>query len=374
METLGLSMNRRDFLGLSAGMTGAVLLGTPGAKAAAEPGKRSQPKIPRWRGFNLTELTGGQRGRAYRESDFAWMAGWGFDFARLPCSYWAWSSAKDWMTIDEAALAPLDAAIEFGRRYQIHLNLSLHRIPGYCVNGRELEPHQLFDSPRGEMEPALEAAVHHWRTLAHRYRNVPSSQLSFDLLNEPPFMADQSRYVEVARALIKAIRAENPDRLIVADGADIGQTPVLDLVEDRIVQSTRGYLPKMVSHYTATWVPPNEFESLEKPTWPMVDQHGVRWDREKLRAELIAKWQPLVAKGVPVHVGEWGCYTKTPHDTCLAWMRDLLALWKEAGWGWSMWNLRGSFGIVDSDRADVAYENFKGHKLDRQMLELLLAN
>jgi endoglucanase len=57
-----------------------------------------------------------------------------------------------------------------------------------------------------------------------------------------------------------------------------------------------------------------------------------------------------------------------------AWMGDLLALWKEADWGWVMWNLRGEFGIVDSEREDVAYENFHGHKLDRRTLELLLAN
>jgi endoglucanase len=224
------------------------------------------------------------------------------------------------------------------------------------------------------MERALEAAAYHWRFLARRYRDVPATRLSFDLFNEPPFMPDQSRYVEIARALIAAIRAESPDRLIVADGADIGQTPVLGLVDEGIVQSTRGYLPKMVSHYTATWVPPAEFESLEKPTWPMLDRHGVRWDREKLRQELIVKWQPLTERGVPVHVGEWGCVPQTPHDVCLAWMTDLLALWKEAGWGWSMWNLRGGFGIVDSGRPDVAYEDFHGHKLDRKMLDLLLAN
>jgi hypothetical protein len=37
-----------------------------------------------------------------------------------------------------------------------------------------------------------------------------------------------------------------------------------------------------------------------------------------------------------------------------------LSLWKEAGWGWSMWNLRGPFGVLDSGRADVAYEDFRG--------------
>ena len=52
-------------------------------------------------------------------------------------------------------------------------------------------------------------------------------------------------------------------------------------------------------------------------------------------------------------------------------MEDCLSLWKEAGWGWSLWNFRGDFGILNSGRTDVQYENFKGEKLDRQMLELL---
>ena len=72
-----------------------------------------------------------------------------------------------------------------------------------------------------------------------------------------------------------------------------------------------------------------------------------------------------------MHVGEWGCYNKTPHDICLRWMEDVLSLWKEANWGQSMWNLKGDFGILNSNRADVKYENYKGLKLDRKMLELL---
>ena len=187
-------------------------------------------------------------------------------------------------------------------------------------------------------------------------------------------MTEQSRYVEIARALIAAIREISPERLIFADGADIGQTPVLGLIDQGIVQSSRGYLPKMVSHYSAAWVPAAEFKSIAKPTWPMIDSHGIEWNSEKLGRELILKWQPLVKQGVPIHVGEWGCYNKTPHDACLSWMGDIISLWKEAGWGWSMWNLRGPFGILDSDRHDAPYERFRGHLLDRQMLELLIAN
>ena len=116
-------MNRRAFIGMSASAAASLAL-SPSLFGQAAAGASGQPSIPRWRGFNLTELTGGKRGQHYRESDFEWMAGWGFNFARLPCSYWAWADRKDWKTIDEKALQPIDEAIEFGRQHGIHINLN----------------------------------------------------------------------------------------------------------------------------------------------------------------------------------------------------------------------------------------------------------
>ncbi len=85
----------------------------------------------------------------------------------------------------------------------------------------------------------------------------------------------------------------------------------------------------------------------------------------------IEPWQALAQQGVGVHVGEWGAFNRTPHAVVLAWMRDKLSVFKEAGFGWALWNFRGSFGVLDSDRADVQYENWHGRRLDRKMLELL---
>lgn len=34
----------------------------------------------------------------------------------------------------------------------------------------------------------------------------------------------------------------------------------------------------------------------------------------------------------------------------------------------------GDFGILDSERKDVAYEDWHGHLLDRKMLDLLQEN
>jgi endoglucanase len=72
-----------------------------------------------------------------------------------------------------------------------------------------------------------------------------------------------------------------------------------------------------------------------------------------------------------VMVGEWGCHNRTPHPVVLAWMRDCLTNWKRANLGWALWNFRGSFGLLDSERKDVSYEDFHGHKLDRAMLDVL---
>jgi aryl-phospho-beta-D-glucosidase BglC (GH1 family) len=93
--------------------------------------------------------------------------------------------------------------------------------------------------------------------------------------------------------------------------------------------------------------------------------------RQYLVEQCIQPWKALEAKGVGVMVGEWGAHNRTPHDVFLRWAEDSLLNWKEAGWGWALWNFRGSFGVMDSGRDDVAYETVSGHKLDRKLLELL---
>lgn len=87
--------------------------------------------------------------------------------------------------------------------------------------------------------------------------------------------------------------------------------------------------------------------------------------------DFLQPWRDYTARGGTAFVGEWGAYNRTPHAVTLAWMESWLELWREANLGWALWNFRGSFGIVDSNRADVTYEDWHGHQLDRAMLTLL---
>lgn len=362
-------LTRRDFIATaSAAGLGAVATLNSATGGAATPAPLPDPtasRLPRWRGFNLLEKFTKRRdgNPPFREQDFEWIAELGFNFVRLPMSYLCWTDPADWRTLREAELKHIDQAIEFGQRHGVHVNLNFHRAPGYCVNP-PAEPKSLWSDAE-----ALDVCALHWGAFAKRYRGIPNRNVSFDLLNEPNDQPDET-YLRIVTRLVEAIRAEDPQRLIVADGLRWGNKPVPKLAPLHVAQSTRGYQPMRVSHHGASWV---NGQNWPVPSWPLKLKAGDVWDKERLRREQIEPWKALEKLGVGIHVGEWGAFNKTPHPVALAWMRDCLDLWKEAGWGWSVWNFRGAFGVLDSDRTDVTYENWRGHKLDRAMLELLRA-
>jgi endoglucanase len=357
------AMRRRTFL--RGAIAGAGAFRVAGAAAApAELPEPSPARLPRWRGFNLLEkfTLGHSRNGPFVERDFEWIARWGFDFVRLPMDYRCWANPAEG-AFNEEALKQIDQAIAWGRSHRIHVNLNFHRGPGYCVNAPK-EPLSLWADAA-----AQEQFARHWGVFAKRYRQIPNRELSFDLLNEPAGV-ENAVYAAVVEKAVKAIRAESPDRLIIADGNSYGNKPVPELAPLKIAQSTRGYQPFRLTHYKASWAKGSD--SWPEPSWPMRGAPGqAPYDRDRHWREQVEPWKKLEALGVGVHVGEWGAYQHTPHKVVLAWMKDMLDNWKKAGWGWALWNFRGSFGVLDSGRKDVAYEDHGGHKLDAAMLELL---
>ncbi len=493
------------------GLSIAVLIIASAASAAALP-EPAPEKLPRWRGFNLLEkfIKGSSASGPYREEDFRLIAEWGFNFVRLPMDYRFWIKDGQWTQIDESAFADIDQAIAFGRKYNIHVCLNFHRAPGYTV-AQPAESADLWTDPEAQRVCAM-----HWAYFARRYKDVPNTHLSFNLLNEPADI-DGETYYRVVNQLVRAIRCEDPDRLIIADGLNWGRQPCKELLPLRLAQATRGYEPFSLTHYKAGWV--SGSESWPVPQWPIptfgggylygpskpelyspmriqADLHqpatltltvgtvsasahlvalqgekelwshtftpgpgqgpwkqvvyrpewniyqnvydraydislpagrytltldnvrgdwltltglelktsnGCRavfpihpeWgkpnepltvksdpqscrfvaprykDADWLWQDLFSPWHQAAQQGIGAMVGEWGAYNQTPHDVTLRWMEDMLQTYQRAGLGWALWNFRGAFGVLDSGRSDVCYEDFNGHKLDRKMLDLL---
>ena len=506
-------MNRRDLLklGLASLAAGTCLHTVQAQIQTSKLLPARYDKLPLWRGFNLLEKFNGQNQR-FQENDFRWICDFGFNFVRLPMDYRMWIIDHDWRKINEKVLEDVDEAVQFGEKYGIHININFHRAPGYTV-ARPAEEKNLWTDPE-----AQEVCAMHWATFAKRYKGIPNSRISFNLFNEPDSVSNiMEQCLAAHRKVIAAIRAEDPDRLIICDGYEWGNKPLLGLVDQKVAMATRGYAPSEISHYRASWVNSADFPY---PTWPTVMGNGLlchpekggiearfkrpmqitfggppsasatklrmlvgtvsnntslvveadgkvifrhefkpgpgegewkqsvlvqQWnvyqniydknyeveipartgqvairaeggdwltlkeialnrdrgeamvnlsagwnqevsnfrydgstitggtvrDRNWLKRTMIEPWQEAEKLGVGVMVGEFGAHQFTPHDVTLRWIADMLANWKEVGWGYALWNFRGSFGIMDSGRTDVEYEDFHGHKLDRKMLRLL---
>jgi aryl-phospho-beta-D-glucosidase BglC (GH1 family) len=492
-------------------------------------------KLPRWRGFNLLNKFQVSDNTPFDEADFRMIHGWGFNFVRIPMDYRIWIVGGDWTKIDEnAAFHDLDQAVAWGEKYHVHISLNFHRAPGYTV-AEPKETRSLWTDPEAQRVCAM-----HWAAFARHFKGIPSERLSFDLVNEPANI-DPQTYAKVVALLAAAIRAEDPDRLIICDGLQWGNLPVPELVPLNVAQSMHDYNPMQVTHYHASWiggsstwpmpewpvftgVPGNLYgpgkadlsapltikrrfddpfpagtrldvkvgtvsyrgrlvvradsdvvfdktfvsgpDSKEgetvvyKPEWkvyqnifaqtetmtltksakqitisnddgdwmtldsltihapmpergegiypaftlafsdewgkkrvaPLIYQPDVsnepwaggggEWvNRSWLYDHQIVPWRRLdtVAQltkhhGVGIMVGEFGCYNQTPYDVTMRWMEDSLTEFKTMGWGWAVWNLKGSFGILDSDRPGAVYQDFEGHKLDVRMLRLLQDN
>ena len=320
-------------------------------------------KLPRWRGFNLlNKFHLAWSNRPFEEREFEWIAELRFNFVRLPMDYRTWTDKTSPYRLDESVLKQIDQAVEWGAKYKLHVQLNFHRAPGYTVASPPKSLNLWKD------EEAQKQCAFHWEQFARQYQGQPNRQVSFNLFNEPA-KVDAESHRRVVQRMLEAIRKVDAQRLVICDGRDWGFTPAEELIAYRVAQSTRGYQPFRLTHYQAEWV--QGADKWEMPTEHPMREGDIVWDKHKLWDTYYACWKALQQKGIGVMVGEFGVYHKTPHKVVLAWMRDLLALWKSAGWGWALWNFEGSFGILNSQRADVRYESWRGHQLDRAMLELL---
>jgi len=376
-------LDRRAFV-----KTGAMAAGVLTATNAAAM-TRSKPLVnplPKWRGFNLLDFfqySAEDTRPGIKPGYLQWIADWGFDFVRIPMSYTSYVKfdrtkpieTKRVRKIDKRQVEKVDAIVEEANNLGLHVSLNLHRAPGFCVNAGWHEPYNLWYD-----KEAMNDFAWHWKFWAKRYKSKSRQQISFDLLNEPCLREDMNdqfserkavpgdKYREMVLRAQKVILRANSDHLIVADGNNIGSSVIPEIMDLDVAQSCRGYNPGAISHFQAPWVAKDP-ASMPKPVWP--GQVGERYLSRAMLEEFYAPWIDLVKRGVGVHCGECGCYNRTPHDVFLAWFDDVLDILGSNGIGFALWEFSGDFGILNSGRKDVDYEDWHGEKLDRKLLDLL---
>jgi aryl-phospho-beta-D-glucosidase BglC (GH1 family) len=377
-------MKRRNFIKTTGLVTAALTIGE--AYAHAPLNLIYNNKLPEWKGFNVLDFVSPDPSPSKQpstEEHFKWMQDWGFDFIRVPISYPYYLNfdrsrnilPDEVYKINPGAVDRIDALVALAHKYHMHVSLNLHRAPGYCINAGFHEPYNLWRD-----EAARQAFYFHWSMWAKKYKDESPEKISFDLLNEPSVREDMNDqhsksgpvpgdvYRKVAEAAAEAIRRENPNHLVIADGNSVGNKVIPEIMDLNISQSCRGYYPHAISHYKAPWAN-KDIDHMPDPKWP--GQVGDQYLGRPMLETYYQPWIELLKQGVGVHCGECGCWNKTPHDVFIAWFTDVLDILSSHGIGFAVWNFIGDFGVLDSGRTDVAYEDWYGHKLDRKFLTLL---
>src|SRR5215212_26416 len=322
-------------------------------------------------GFNFQWMyswTPDQRPQPADERALDFLAEFGFNFIRIPMDYHFWTDGFDYFHPNEAIFCYLDEYLEACQSRGIHLSLNLHRAPGYCTNRNDLEQHNLWLD-----EIAQRAFLFLWETFACRYQGISNQFLSFDLLNEPPHPGEhgmtRANHAALIGRTVSAIRAIDPTRQISIDGLGGGYMAMPELAALGVTHSGRGYHPMPVTHHKASWW--SGHLHAPTPKYPGLIWHGHYWNRRALRNAYRA-WRKVEKRGANIHIGEFGCFNRTPHEVALRWLRDMLSVYQEFGWGYAMWNFQGPFGIIEHRRPDAQLEFMSGYNVDRALLDLLL--
>src|SRR5678816_3604493 len=133
-------MQRRSFI-RNTGFAAAAI-GLNFQQAISSVSIPSKNKLPKWKGFNLTDFFNPDPSRSRdntTEDHFRWMQDWGFDFVRLPIAYpWYLNidrtrniTPEETYKIDEKQVEKILSLVSLAHKYQMHVSLNLHRAPGY---------------------------------------------------------------------------------------------------------------------------------------------------------------------------------------------------------------------------------------------------
>lgn len=242
------------------------------------------------------DLWGRFREAFFTRADVERIAAEGFDHVRLPIN--ARLVMDDAGVFLEDGLALVEACVGWCRDAGLHVVLDLHGAPG-GQTGTNID-----DSPRGRPELFTDAryralTVRLWTEIARRYAG-DETVAAYDLLNEPlpdeHAVRHRDDLVALYRELTAAVRAVDPDHLLMYEGA---------------------HWATDVSIFTEVW---DEQSAVHfHRYWSAPDTPGI--------ASFLEVRDRL---GLPLYMGEGG-------ENAPSWLATAFGLYEDHGIGWNFW-------------------------------------
>jgi endoglucanase len=234
-------------------------------------------------------------------------------------------------------LARIDTAVAMANARGLTLILTMQHY-------RQLEGRPLDYQERPvDQDVVDERFVALWKQIAEHYRFAPENIL-FELYNEPHGRLNARRWNSLYPRALAAIRATNPQRLVVLGPADYYHADALTQLHP---PANDGSLLITIHHYE-----PIDFTFQGAP-W-VTGAH--RWvgrgccdDAQKARILAPLKQAKAWAHAYqyPIFVGEFGSYRRAPLEDRVRYTAFVRSAIENEGFAWAYWELAHDFGLYD---------------------------
>ncbi|TVR75076.1 MAG: T9SS C-terminal target domain-containing protein [Marinilabiliales bacterium] len=281
-------------------------------------------------------------------SETAWSNPWNHDYAgiiselgfshiRVPVRWEPRSMDEPPYTIDVQFFERLKSVIDTALYHNLHVIINMHHHDA------------LLNDPDGQKERFLSQ----WEQIAEYFKDYPDSLL-FEIFNEPHGNFTPQKWNEFFPEALSKIRLTNPDRMVLigtADWGGLGGLGHLVLPDDpNLILTVHYYSPFQFTHQGASWV------GGDADAWL-----GTRWndteaEREAIESDFRAALQFSEEHNIPVHVGEFGAYSRADMDSRVRWTTFNSRYFEQLGFSWAYWEFSAGFGIYDRNSGQLRQE------------------
>ncbi|NJN25173.1 MAG: glycoside hydrolase family 5 protein [Cyclobacteriaceae bacterium] len=331
-------------------------------------------RFPLERGVNVShwlsqsKARGEDRKNFFTKADMDFIAEIGYDHIRLPIDEeQMWDEAGN---KDAEAFALLHDAIGWANDNELKVIVDLHILRSHHFNSTE-KP--LWTDPG-----ARERFYQCWRDLSSELAKHPNELVAYELMNEP--VADKAEdWNRLIAKATEAIRATEPQRFVVigsnrwqsADTFDELEVPKND---PYIILSFHFYEPFLLTHHQAGWTDIGDYHGPVKYPGLLVEEAQLEaiadtilrekiesrnglYDKTRLEAMMQKPIQKAKELNLQLYCGEWGCMPTVPRESLLAWYDDMRSILEKHDIGWTNWDYKGGFGIIDRNRDNQSIED-----------------
>ncbi len=267
-------------------------------------------------------------GNPWKPEYFEIMADLGFDHVRLPVR---WEPSD--RSMEEA---PYTISESFLERIQTVVDKALDEGLKIIVNMHHHEA--LYADPAGQKERFLAQ----WRQIAEYFQDYPDDLL-FEVLNEPHGELSPELWNAYFADALAEIRASNPDRFVLMGTASYGGldgVSHLELPDDEnLILTVHYYNPFQFTHQGADWA------GDDADQWLGTEWRGTEAERQTIASEFEQVVSFSENHHIPVHVGEFGAYSKADRESRVRWTNFCARWFEEQGFSWAYWEFSAGFGI-----------------------------